>query len=617
VVLAVRCALWCGWGFAGCGLLPAWRQGWRGLELMVACVLASLAFLFSSALLLQVASVPLTWAAWLSAISALALPGCFLPGRPANECGPSSGAQAKVGWLKFLLGGAVGFALFVVAYRAIAQPLTGPDTIFRWDFLARQILHAQGMGFYPPVSDADFGRYMWPDGIPPLLSLLYVWTYLGAGSAAPVHTAVIVIWVAAIGFILVGMLAARVAGRSAGVWAMALLAGSALYTWSISMGQETGLTTLGTLALAWALGCARPGPDWRMAGLAAAVAAISRDYGVAVAAMGAAYLVWRHRPWREVAGYGGVVAAVSGPWYVRNWVRTGNPFFNLNPLGLFPVNETHAGMMRSYVPSLGFGGHMGERLHELVPLAWPIGCGVLLAALAAVRLRSAWPPSIRWLSAVWLILWIWSVGYTAGGISYSLRVLDPLLAMLAVAGGIALSKAPGFWRGPLAAGLMLVSAEASARALVMMRAPMRIPVAVWTRVGDAFSAKSGDASYDRAASMVGKRKVFVDDAYAHAFLASRGVEVVPPWAPGLNFLFSADINMAAAVRRLHSLGIDYMWLSASRETRSYFGNFRFFDGLDPWVRPALNGDGWVLFSLVQPPAEAVALPSVQQPGAAR
>jgi hypothetical protein len=567
--------------------------------------LGSLALLFSSALLLQLAAVPLTRYAWLGAMSGLALLASLLPGRPPLAAGPPADSDRPNAGVTALLVVATGLALGVVAYRAIAQPLTGPDTIFRWNFLARQILAARGMGFYPPVSDADFGRYMWPDGIPPLLSLLYAWSYLGAGSTGAVGTAAVVVLVAGLGYILVWMLAARVAGWAGGAWAVAILAGSALYTWSVSMGQETGLTTLGTLALAWALAAEKTDPDWRLAGVAAGVAALSRDYGPAVALMGAGYLAWRRRPWRELAGYAAVVAVISAPWYVRNWMRTGNPFYNLGILGLFRVNEMHAGMMRSYVHFFGFGGRMPERLRELAPLLWPLGCGLILASLAAVLVRGAWPVILRWLSALWLVLWLWSVGYTAGGLGYSLRVLDPFLAILAVAGGIALSKARRPWRLALAAGLLAISAEASARALVMMRVPVDIPVAAWTRVGEPFSAKSGDASDDRAAAIVGRHAVFVDDAYAHAFLVNRGVAAVPPWAPELDFLRAPDIDMAAAVRRLHALGIDFMWLSASRETRAYFVSFRFFDELDPWVRPVLNGDGWVLFALVKPPADAL------------
>jgi hypothetical protein len=605
VASAVACIFWLGWGFVGCGILPAWRQGWRGLSLLVASILTSFAILFCAALFLQICGVSLTLRAWFGAMTGLTLIACLFPTGPAaaNALPEESKPRALVLWI--LWGGAIAMALGVIAYRAIAQPLTGPDTIFRWNFLARQILHEHGMGFYPPVSDLDFGKYMWPDGIPPLLSLLYAWSYLGMGSSAASHTAPVVILIAGMGFTLVGMIASRAAGRTAGAWAMAILAGSALYTWSISMGQETGLTTLGTLVLLWALGREHPGPDWRMAGLAASVTALSRDYGLAVAAMGGIYLILQRRPWRDLVGYTCLVAVLSGPWYVRNWLRTGNPIYNLNPMGLFPVNETHAGMMRSYVRSLGFGGHMLERLGEIAPLLWPIGCGVLIATLAAMRVRGAWPPGIRWLSVLWLALWAWSVGYTAGGLDYSLRVLDPVLAMFAIAGGIGLSRAKGIWPGVLACALVIISAEASARALVMMHVPFGIPMTSWTRVGDAFSAKSGDSAYDKAAAIVGKHSVFVDDAYAHAFLVARGVAAVPPWSPELDFLRAKNINVAGSVRQLHALGIDFMWLSASRETRAYFGGFEFFDELDPWVRPVLTGDRWILFELIQTPAGAV------------
>lgn len=600
VTLAVACAIWCGWGFAGCGFFPAWRQGWRGLNLLVASVLASFAILFSSALLLQLAGVPLARGAWLGAMTGLAVVACLLPGRAALAAPPAGKAEPEGRWVSVLLVAASALAFAVIAYRALAQPLTGPDTIFRWDFLAHQILRTRGMDFYPPVSDADFGRYMWPDGIPPLLSLLYAWGYTGANSAAAANTAMVVIPVAGLGFVLIGMLVSRTSGGGAVPWALALLAGSAMFSWSISMGQETGLTTLGTLALAFALGDRKSSPDWRLAGLAAGVTAISRDYGIAVAMVGAGYLAWLRRPWRELSGYGIVVAAISAPWYLRNWVRTGNPLYNLDLLGRFAVNETHAGLMRTYFRNLGFGGHLAERLGELGPLLWPLGCGLLVASLAAVRVRDGWPVSLRWLSALWLALWLWSVGYTAGGMGYSLRVLDPLLAMVAVSGGIALSKAPRAWKGALAPLLLIISAEASSRALVMMRVPLNIPLASWTRVGDSFSAKTGDSSVDRAAAIVGRSAVFVDDAYSHAFLVARGVRVVPPWSPELDFLRSPGIDMGPAVRRLHALGIDYMWLTAARDTRAYFGGFRFYDQLDPWVRPVLSGDGWVLFSLVRP-----------------
>src|SRR5271165_7111432 len=244
------------------------------------------------------------------------------------------------------------------------------------------------------------------------------------------------------------------------------------------------------------------------------------------------------------------------------------------------------------------GAHGQPALRRrLLPLLWPIGAGLLLAALASARARGAWPAGARWLAALWVGLWLWSVGYTAGGLSYSLRVLSPALALVSVAGGVALSRVRGRWRGALAAGLLLLAAEASARALVMMRMPLAIPGRAWALVGTRFSALRGDSTCDRAAAIIGTSRVLVDSAYTHAFLAERRVAAVPPWSPGLDFLRAPGIDMAAAVRRLRAMGVDYIWLTAAPDLRGYFDRYAFYQGLDPWLRPVLFGDHWVLFAI--------------------
>jgi hypothetical protein len=594
-------ALWCGWGFAGSGLLAGWRQGWRGRTLLVGAVLASFAILFSSALLLQLGTGSLGRGAWFSATVGLSLLAGLLPGRAPRNDAPLAGDR-PAGWLLALLAAAACLALGVIAYRAIVQPLTGPDTIFRWDFLARQILRQGNMGFYPQASDADYAQYMWADGIPPLVSLLYAWSYMGGGSAAPSLTAPVVILVAVVGFMLVRMLASRIAGRAAGFWAVALLAGSALNTWSVSMGQETGVTTLGLLALAWALGSGDAEPDWRLAALAASVAALARDYGPALVIAGLAYLAWKTRPVRELLGFLAVAVVLVAPWYLRNWVRTGNPFFNIDVHGLFPVNRVHADMMQSYVVRYGFGGHVTERIAQLVPLLWPVGAAVLVAGLVAMRIRGAWPAALGLLASLWLVLWALSVGYTAGGIGYSLRVLSPFLAAASVAGGVALSRVRGPLRGLLAGLLVLVAAEASARALVMMHVPFSERIADWGRVGGYFSAMNGTPTHDRAAAIIGSQKVMVDDAYTHAYLVNRGVAAVPMWGTGVAFITAPGLDMPAAVSRLRAMGITYIWLTVAPEPRGFFDRFTFFKELDPWLVPVLKGDNWVLFALREKPA---------------
>ncbi|HEX3876996.1 MAG TPA: hypothetical protein VHW24_08420, partial [Bryobacteraceae bacterium] len=88
----------------------------------------------------------------------------------------------------------VALACTVVLARAAIAPLTGYDTIFRWDFLARRILALGNFTFYPPLQLGDFRSYFYPDGIPPLVSFAYWWLYAATGKYLPVITC---LWVAA------------------------------------------------------------------------------------------------------------------------------------------------------------------------------------------------------------------------------------------------------------------------------------------------------------------------------------------------------------------------------------------------------------------------------------
>jgi hypothetical protein len=59
------------------------------------------------------------------------------------------------------------------------------------------------LGSFPPVTAADYGIYAWPNGITPVISSLYFWTYAVAGAAPPAAAAP-VIW------LQVGLIAACV-----------------------------------------------------------------------------------------------------------------------------------------------------------------------------------------------------------------------------------------------------------------------------------------------------------------------------------------------------------------------------------------------------------------------
>ena len=595
--------LWCCWGYFGCGYLLAWRQGWRGFPAIVAAVLASFVVLFTAALLLQICGWPISRDSWLLASMMLSALAACLPGKRASSATLLLAAAPwwrNKGW--HWLWVPVTCAATIISYRLIFQPLTGYDTAFRWDFLARQIVAEGNLGFYPPVTDAAFLHYGWPESIPPLVPLLYAWAYCGAGSTAPQLSAVVGLEVATLVFMLTGKIAARTGGYAAGALACALLATSAVHTWAISMGQETGLLTLGVLALVWAVDRESDDrPDWRLAGLAAGVTALTRDYGLTALVAGAGVLFWMRRPWREMAGYAVVGLVVVLPWFMRTWVLTGNPFYNHDLLGFFPVNPMHAGLMHFYLGYLGWTGHLAERLYELVMQIWPLG--LLLLLVGGVGMFQIGPRLIggRLLAGMWIGLWAWSVGYTMGGFQYSLRVLSPALALLAVAGGAWLARCGGLRRIVWYGGLSLLAVEASLRAVLMLHAPTEFPIRIWPMIGESFSAPRGGADHDRVAKLVGPHRVLVDNAYQHAFLTQRGVHAMPPWTPAVEFLFANNVNVAEAVRQLHQEDVRFLVLSSAPDLKLFLGQYRFFRELKPWVCPVMAGENWMLFSLEEAP----------------
>ncbi|MEO6005735.1 MAG: hypothetical protein ABIS43_21465 [Opitutus sp.] len=522
--------------------------------------------------------------------------GCLFPGvsSPKSELRECAPRLTRSVFLLLTL--AVALAITVIAYRAIAQPLTGFDTAFRWDFLARQIVRERGFEFYPPTTDEDFSTYMWPEGIPPMVSLLYAWTYCGAGSTSPVLTAPLVLSVGLLAFLLVWSLAIRLTGRSAGMWACAILAGSGVHTWAVSMGQESGLLTVALLAMLFGLTAGRDGrPDSALGAIGAAVAALTRDYGVCAIGLGAVYLLINRRTWRELFIFLALSLLIAGPWYMRTWWITGNPMYNQDLFGLFPLNRMHAGLMAMYVDDLGFGTHFFERMSQLGSLLWPLGSVVLLAGMAGMLHLRTRAIALSCALVVWTALWIWSVGYTAGGMAYSLRVLCPALAVLAVSAGVLLSRVDPGWRSTtIAALLVLFAGDASIRALNGLAFPGG-SAERWARLGAAQSAVRGDLQHDQMAKLVGASPVIVQSAYDHAFLVSRGVRVLPPWTPSL--LFLEHQSYASAVEILNDRGVRFVLLSKSADLHYYFGQNPFFRDAPLRLTPVLTDRYWELFEL--------------------
>src|ERR1035437_5172170 len=231
----------------------------------------------------------------------------------------------------------------------------GGDMLFRWDFLAQRLLALGRFDFYPPLTPADFRTYFFVDGIPPMVSFTHWWWYASAGRYLPPLICVFVAGQFACTLAFTYGAASAVFSRRAGVLAAAMLAASPLYFRSVVLGQETGLTALGIAATLYFVVTARQAndvPAMVSAGLAAALCALSREYGWIALIAGVIALLWRRQPLKQVFVFGAVAIAAAAPWYARNWVLSGNPFYSLR-FGNFAVNPIHDSILQYYSASLG------------------------------------------------------------------------------------------------------------------------------------------------------------------------------------------------------------------------------------------------------------------------
>jgi hypothetical protein len=358
---------------------------------------------------------------------------------------PDLSSDEKANLSSLLQFGCIGLALLVVlavAFRTTMYPLSGFDTFFRWEALARAMLQHESLNFYPPVSAKDFSIYVYTDGIPPLVSTVYWWVYACIGKPQMSVTA------APVTLQLVSVMALTFYGTSqafglrAAYFSLAALSVSTLFIGGVAIGQETGFTALsvaGQLCFAWA---AVRNPRISLvisAALFAALGALARDYGPALSLAGFATLAWHSNTRKYLPLFVIIVIATSAPWYLRNWELTGNPLYSHAVLGGFHVNAVHTAIIESYKEIYSF---YRLDLPQWLNLLGAICIGAPLAVLAGLPyLIAYWRNAVPLLITTVLIvtLWVWSLGQTAGGALYSLRMLTPAVVALSMSAGAAFS----------------------------------------------------------------------------------------------------------------------------------------------------------------------------------
>ncbi len=462
----------------------------------------------------------------------------------------------------------VGAAVLVV--RVVEVPLSGFDHAFRWDFLARQIVRWESLSFYPVHKVGDHSAYVWCDGIPPLVALQQAWTYLAFQRVDLWAGGVRTLLEAGLLAAAVGRLAWVLDGRRAVLPALALLACSGVGLWTLSIGQETVLCALSLVCLVLALADDRLKDPicFLLAGAAAGLAALARDYGLAWLVLGLGMLWLQGRLRRGWAVFLAAALACCGPWYLRNWVLTGNPLFSHDLFGLFTTNPVHLETMeiiRSYCSPLSDPGAFGRQLLSAAPLVL-IPVIPVLCFPWACRDRGAQGKLLALGVLPVFLLWVASIQDTAGGLLYSLRVLMPALALLAVACGVVLGRSTG--RFSLFCGALSVCA-----ALFSGLRSLHLPMdpspgweeslsSRWLGKAHAFDGFFRQQGWENLASGSQEGRILVDEPSCQAALIKRGApNTVSLFSPDMLFLFQEGGSFEGHLAMLRARRVRYVVLS--------------------------------------------------------
>jgi hypothetical protein len=512
-----------------------------------------------------------------AALALVALLARLVPARAsATQISSSFACFGQMGaWLPL-------YAAFwlIVAWRLGFHPLNGPDASFRWSWLPEQMLSSGSLDFYPPRSGGDFVRYFWAESIPPGVASLYAWAYACGGSKHALWTSPVVALQLLAVHELVWRLASRWGGEVVARRAVLLAAACPLLTWSVTMGQETGLTALAVTGLVWSLSHLRDenGSRWAvLAGIFAIVAASTREYGVIFPVVAIAATVWLQAPRKQTWLLATIALPVALAWPLRVWVLTGNPVYSLDIAGLFAMNPVFTawndalrGPSSQALASLESWVLLGRYF-----LLWALPAVAGLAALVMLlvqHLREARIVAV--FVALMLALWFVSVFYTAGGLFYSLRVLSPALALLAVVASYGLA----FWvQHPVAAryaaaGVALLLLESLPKTLALPENPYRLAPREWPQAAGQFPAvvrTVNDALLAKVQALPEHRRIVSDHAGLPRVFAPVGTEVLPLWSPEVAWLFDETLKPGEVARRWRKSGLRYLVLGKTGASANF------------------------------------------------
>lgn len=482
----------------------------------------------------------------------------------------------------------------LVAFRTTLFPLAGFDTIFRWEGLAREMLLQQSLDFYPPVNGSDYISHLYADGIPPLVATVYWWIYAVMGGPLPEMTSISIVLQLAATMALTYYGTRQAYGTRAAWFALLLVSTAPLLIKAFAIGQETGFTTLavaGQICFAWAAVRSPKRSLVVTAALFAVIGALARDYGPALAISGFAVLAWHPHTRRFLVTYTLVVVICSAPWYLRTWALTGNPFFPHLIPGGFNTNPVHVALHEYYKEIFSLSHLSATDWVALLKLLFSGAAVAIFIGLTYGLLHSKETFPLLISAGTVILLWIYSVAQTSGGVEYSTRVLAPAVIPLSIIAAAAVDCFLGtlLWgkKHVKVAFVFILSVCTLYGSLSAASHPLPyIDLSAFTVTNSGppkFCIAQQKLADELQKSNLMACGVLTDDLYLGIIL-KRETRFTPimVWNPDVRYVFDRDLLPREIQRRLREANILLVTMNKENEDLNFLMRFPFFQKYTEW-----------------------------------
>lgn len=477
--------------------------------------------------------------------------------------------------------------------RTWFNPLISPDSVFRWNHLAIMIFKTGSLNFYPPATAVDFFKYPYPDGFPPLVSVVYYWIYASAGTVAPSLTAFIVCFqFVATSYYLYSASLLILRNRISALFSVVGLMLSCVFFFSLMLGQETGWTALAAAAmLFYSAKLAKSGDsDIRHAVLCAVSVAIgvsTREYGIIFFPLAFFVLKSMKVGLSRILIVMIVSGLISAPFYLRNILLFGNPLYPLSVAGFLPHNVVHKGIMDEYASVFGLFSNSDnlKTAIRLFLIGLPAQITAFFLSFFFIKRKIRFP--LVFTSSIFLAIWIYSTYYTCGGIFYSMRVLSPFIVVSSILfAAIATKLYHRLSKKNDSTAKLIATVMISGALLVAFTFDTSVPRNVFktglkSGLNQIFSrqAQPEKLIFKYAEALPNGSVVLNDSALysAENILNGNGsFRMLPLWSPELLFLFDDRQGFKRQIEILENLGITHIMLTNDSINNKYFQRFNFF-----------------------------------------